>query len=422
MEHISTGDYECCRSFCYTMPLDVQKSLFLLLRHCEQAGFKGWDPYDGLNSRVFQLLGLSKIAFCRLAWIQLFKRNPINLRRLLLVSKGYNPKGLGLFLSAYSKELLFSKSNGMGDPTSLNGRVTELADLLIELRSGGYSGSCWGYNFDWQARGGLYFPSGTPTVVATTYAAYGLFDAYEATGNQKYLDVALDSVQFVLRDLNRNYRDDGTFLFSYSVIKGNNTVYNASLLGSKLLSRAYSYIKDKSLLDVARGSVLAVMKAQEKDGSWVYGELPIQSWKDSFHTGFNLECLADYMKFTGDKSIEDGVNRGLDFYVKNFFTVEGMAKYYNNEVHPIDIHSPAQLVVTLDSLGRLNDYRNLVDQVIGWTVRNMQDPEGYFYYQKRKFWMIKIPYMRWSQAWMAHSLTVYEISKKESYARPHSAI
>lgn len=391
----------------------MNKSLDSLLDYCKSEGFKGWDPYDGLNSIVFKGLGLSKVAFFRLAWIQLFKRNPINLRKLLFVPKGYNAKGIGLFLSAYSKELIASKEKGEGQRTDLQTNVDELAYLLIELRSEGFSGSCWGYNFDWQARGRLFFPSSTPTVVATTYAAYGLFDAYEATGNTRYLNVALDAVNFVLKDLSRDYRDDGTFLFSYSVIKGNNTVYNASLLGSKLLSRAYHYSKDESLIDVARGSVQAVMNAQGEDGSWVYGELPIQSWKDSFHTGFNLECLADYMKYTGDKSFEAAINLGFDYYIKNFFTDEGIPKYYNNEVFPIDIHSPAQLVVTVESLGRMKEYRGLVEKVINWTIDNMQDPKGFFYYQKKKYWTTKIPYMRWSQAWMAHSLMVYKIAVDE---------
>ena len=391
----------------------METKLDKLLYYCERANFAGWDPYDGLNSKVFKSLGLNKVAFFRLAWIQLFKRNPINLRRLLLVPKGYNPKGIGLFLSAYSKELIALKEKGEGNQIDLQENVNELAELLIGLRSLGYSGSCWGYNFDWQARGGLFFPSGTPTVVATTYAAYGLFDAYEATGNTRYLNVALDAVNFVLNDLSRDYRDDGTFLFSYSVTKGNNTVYNASLLGSKLLSRAYSFNKDQSLIEVAKGSVLAVMNAQARDGSWVYGELPFQSWKDSFHTGFNLECLADYMRYSGDKSIEEGVKLGFDFYIENFFTEEGVPKYYDNEKYPIDIHSPAQLVVTIDSLGLMNKYGSLVEKVIHWTIENMQDSKGYFYYQKKKSWTTKIPYMRWSQAWMAHSLMVYKIAVDE---------
>lgn len=391
----------------------IEKSLAQILLYCEKNNYQGWDPYDGLNSKVFMFLGLNRVPFFRLAWIQFFKRNPINLRKLFFIPKGHNPKGIGLFLSAYSKLLKATDESKAKEIRYLKNKVECLAELLIGLQSEGYSGSCWGYNFDWQARGGLFFPSGTPTVVATTYAAFGLFDAYEATGNSKYLNVALDSVNFILKDLSRDYRDDGTFLFSYSVTKGNNTVYNASLLGSKLLSRAYYFNQDESLINIARGSVQAVMKAQEKDGSWVYGELDIQSWKDSFHTGFNLECLADYMKYTGDKSIEEGVNLGFDYYVKNFFTDEGVPMYYHNKVFPIDIHSPAQLVVTVDSLGRTKECGDLVNKVIKWTVNNMQNKKGFFYYQKKKYWTTKISYMRWSQAWMAHSLVVFKISENE---------
>lgn len=385
-------------------------SLNRLLEYCEKEGFQGWDPYDGLNSKVFNGLGLNKFPFFRLAWIQLFKRNPINLRRLFLVPKGLNPKGLGLFLSGYSKLLLAMDKGNSKEFDKIKNKIDSLANMLISLQSEGYSGACWGYNFDWQARGGLFFPSGTPTVVATTYAAFGLFDAYEATGEKRYLETAITSAKFVLNDLSRDYRDDGTFLFSYSVTKGNNTVYNASLLGSKLLSRVYHYTGDKNLIKVAKGSVQAVVNAQEEDGSWVYGELEIQSWKDSFHTGFNIECLSEYMKYSGDRSIDLAVQKGLKYYLKNFFTDNGVPKYYHNKTYPIDIHSPAQLVVTLASLGLIQDEVSLVQKVLNWTIGNMQSSEGYFYYQIKSRFTTKIPYMRWSQAWMAHSLIVFKVS------------
>ena len=68
-----------------------------LRRYCEREGFRGWDPYDGLNSRLFQALPLLKrSALCRLVVIQGFKRCPMNLRRLALVPKEYNAKGIGL--------------------------------------------------------------------------------------------------------------------------------------------------------------------------------------------------------------------------------------------------------------------------------------------------------------------------------------
>jgi hypothetical protein len=40
-----------------------------------------------------------------------------------------------------------------------------------------------------------------------------------------------------------------------------------------------------------------------------------------------------------------------------------------------------------------------------WAIDNMQDKEGYFYYQKKRWYKNKIDYMRWSQAWMFYALT-----------------
>ena len=77
----------------------VKIALYWLKKYCEKEHFKGWDPYDGLNSRLFNAIPfLRKSAFCRLVMIQGFKRNPFNLRRLALIPKQHNAKGIGLFL------------------------------------------------------------------------------------------------------------------------------------------------------------------------------------------------------------------------------------------------------------------------------------------------------------------------------------
>ncbi len=67
------------------------------------------------------------------------------------------------------------------------------------------------------------------TVVATTFIADALIEAYEITKNDSYLDVAISASKFVLNDLNRSYNDEGDFTFSYSPID-KTQVYNAGLL------------------------------------------------------------------------------------------------------------------------------------------------------------------------------------------------
>lgn len=390
---------------------------FIALKgYCEAEGFKGWDPYDGLNSRIFQALPFFKhSALCRLVMIQGFKRCPVNLRRLALVPKEYNAKGIGLFLQGYCNLYNAACMNPalgekLGDKTTLKAQITRLADLLISLQSkGNYSGACWGYNFDWQARRLFLFPKFTPTVVATNFCATALMGAFEITKNQKYLDVALSSAEFVLKDLHRASYNDG-FLFSYSPLKGNDTVFNASLLGSRLLSFCYHYTGNESYKTAARQSVLACCNAQKADGSWVYGMLPVQSWIDSFHTGYNLDGLIAYEELTGDTSFRENIEKGFDFYIKNFFEQDGCPKYYHNKKYPIDIHCPGQLFVTLARLHKFNDYKQLVDKVLEWTIENMQDKKGYFYYQLKQGMNTRVSYMRWSNAFMFNALSYYILS------------
>jgi hypothetical protein len=379
--------------------MDIKDSFSKLQAYCEAHGFKGWDPYDGLNSKLFQSLPFSKKRLPRLAWIQLFKRSPINLRGLTGVAKDYNPKGLGLFLHGYC--LLYRIEP---QPSYLN-QINFLAEKIISLKSEGYSGAAWGYNFDWQARA-FFQPKHTATVVATTFIATALMEAYEITQNESYLKVAIDTQHFILKDLNRTYNDDGDFAFSYSP-QDNTQVFNASLLGSRLLSQIYHYTKEDKLLVEARKSIAFCCKHQQTNGAWAYGTLPFHQWIDNFHTGYNLECIHAYQRISGDTSFSLYIEKGIQYYFDNFFTNEGIPKYYNNQTYPIDVHTTAQLIITLRELGMLQEQQELVDKVLNWTIKNMQDPKGFFYYQLKKRWNSKIPYMRWAQAWMFYSMTAY---------------
>lgn len=389
----------------------IVESLSNLQNYCEAEDFKGWDPYDGLNSRIFNALPLLKnSALCRLVMIQLFKRNPINLRRLAAVPKQYNPKAIALFISGYchiyrAVEAKPELQNAFGQKEVLKSTIDRLAHLLLSLRSrGDYHGACWGYNFDWQARRLFLFPRYTPTVVATSFCTTALLDAYGITGDTEYLNVAMSTAQFVTDDLHRSNYGSG-FLFSYSPLPGNDTVLNASLLGVKILSLCYKYTHNPVYRALASKVVTAVCEAQRPDGGWVYGLLPVQSWIDSFHTGYNLDALNAYRMLTGDRSFDKNIKLGLNFYINNFFEEDGTPKYYHDKTFPVDIHSPGQLLITLSNMNLLSRYHELTEKVVEWTIRNMQDRKGYFYYQVKPGISSKISYMRWSNAFMFNALS-----------------
>lgn len=392
------------------MNSNIINSFNRLRTYCEKEDFKGWDPFDGLNSKVFQALPFKHWAFARLVWIQGFKRSPINFRRMLLVPKVYNSMGIALFLSGYSniyKAQQIAGTEIFGKQQDVLDKINYLADLLISLQSKDFSGACWGYSFDWQARLLFLFPKNTPTVVCTCFAMNALMDAYEVTKNQNYLDIALSSAKFVINDLNRTPIEDG-FILSYSPFKGNDTVINASLLGGKILSRCYSYSKNEEYYRLSKTIVETCCKLQKEDGSWVYGLLPTQSWIDSYHTGFNLDAIASYMKYTGDNSPQKNLSLGYQYYLQNFFEEDGLPIHFKHSKYPIDIHCPGELLVVINTLNEKDlEVIKKAETVLQWTIRNMQSSKGYFYYQIKKWMSSKMSYMRWSNAFMFNAMSNY---------------
>lgn len=373
---------------------------------CESKKFQGYDPYDGLNTPFSKVFPLRNFNLMRLIWIQLFKKLPINLRPLFKIKEAYNPKGIALFLTGYCNLYQLKKKE------EYLKNINMLADILIQLQTKGFSGACWGYNFPWQTRTGL-FPKGFPTVVTTAFAACALMDAYDITKKNEYLDVALSSSNFILKDLKRTNYSEG-FMFSYTPMK-QDSVYNASLLGSRLLSRAYKYKKSNQLIENAKASVSACVEKQKLNGAWAYGELKFQNWIDSFHTGYNLESIHSYIKHSGDTKFTNALEKGFKFYIDNFFLADGTPKYFHNKIYPIDIHSSAQFIVTVNKLNKRSQNQIIYDEVFNWIYQHMQSHiTGAFYYQKNTKYINKIPYMRWTQAWMFYASSYYFYSQKES--------
>ena len=56
--------------------------------------------------------------------------------------------------------------------------------------------------------------------------------------------------------------------------------------------------------------------------------------------------------------------------------------------------------------GHIPNTLMLAKQIAAWSLANLRDARGFFYYQKRRFFTVKIPYMRWSQAWMLYALSL----------------
>ena len=64
----------------------IKEDVACLLDYIEAEGFRGHDPYDALNSLILRALSFRR-KFLRIAFIQILKRFPVNLRPLILAAE-----------------------------------------------------------------------------------------------------------------------------------------------------------------------------------------------------------------------------------------------------------------------------------------------------------------------------------------------
>ena len=385
------------------MSRDLEHVYERLYKYCETRGFAGADPFDGLNSRLFQVTPLKYFRAARLAWLQVVKRSPVDLRGLLLVEQGVNPKGLALFaLAELSRYRTNAAANHVDNAADLIERLTKLA-ITSESEHG--PTLAFGYNFDWQSRV-FYAPKGTPAIVPTAFAFNAFIESFEATGNPEHREAAARICRFITGGLNRSVETADEVCFSYTPVD-RTVVYNASLLAAECLARFGKMTENAEYLDLAGKAAKFVIRRQRGDGAWVYGEDKAQAWADNFHTAFILTSLSrisrDIAAFAAEAA--ESIKIGTNYWLDNFFLDDGTPKYYDNETYPVDIHSVAAAIAALSELSGADErMRPLAEKVAVWATANMLDEQGFFYYQRRKNGPVKTEFMRWGQAWMAYAL------------------
>ncbi|RJP92366.1 MAG: hypothetical protein C4518_06850 [Desulfobacteraceae bacterium] len=364
--------------------------------------WKAYDPFDGLSSDMLNILTFNN-HYLRIALQQTVRRFPVNVRPFIGIKKNTSSKGMGFCALGYLKLYQATKNNEYLEKMHL------CLDWLIQNFSEGYSGYCWGNHFSYEARGGK-IPLGVPTIVWTSLIANVFLDAFEYLNERKYFDIAKSAGDFIVNDIGRHEEPDGTICFMYTPQNKNNPtedglVHNSNVLGASLLARTSQHAKDENFESLAKKSINYTLKYQLPDGGWYYGEPNKFRWVDSFHTGYVLESIYGYMKATNDMENEAKLIKGYKYFKSTFFGENGTPRYYNHKTYPIDIQCASQGIQTLVNL-REYDATSIetAEKVALWTIKNMQHPEGYFYFRKYPGITNKTPMFHWGQATMLSGL------------------
>lgn len=381
----------------------IEQSIYKLDEWIVKNNWKDYDPFDGLSSRLADYITFDN-HFMRIIMQQSLRRFPINLRPILGIKKETSSKGMGFCALGYLNLYKIKQEKEYFD------KLTYCLEWLAKNYNKNYSGHCWGNHFSYESRGGR-IPLGVPTIVWTSLISNAFLETYEAMGRQDYLEIARSAGNFILRDIGKYIDSEDAICLMYIPSNRNNPlnsncIHNANLLGAWLLGRLYFHTREEDFLTLARKAINFGIKYQLLSGGWYYGIHNKFHWEDSFHTGYNLESIYGYINVTEDKTHEKSLKKGFNYFKNTFFKLDGTPKYYNYKTYPIDIQCASQGIQTLIRLKEYDsDALELAKKVAIWTIKNMQDPKGYFYFRKYPIIVNKTPMFHWGQATMLSALS-----------------
>ena len=326
---------------------------------------------------------------------------------LLHVSKTINPKAIALIAHAYlDKYALFGNTHALK-------QACAALNWLQAHANPHYSGPCWGYPFDWDNR--TFIPAGTPSSVVTAIAVEAFLRAYEITKEDQYLTIAKGCALFITQDLNIDRITEEKCCFSYTPLD-NWHVHNANLFSCATLARIAYLTQSNHWDDLIYCGTNYTLRAQRTDGAWYYWGVPDREYMvDHYHTGFVLRCLNTIARTVNVPGIMEAIKHGYTFYRKHLFISSGLPKRTENEFYPIDIHSCAEAIICLTTLHqKFPTGLPLAQKIATWAVKKMQHSDGHFYYRRYPYLTIRIPFVRWSQAWMLRALSCLLLAQSNS--------
>jgi len=349
----------------------------------------GVDPYDALRGeRIPEVVRAAPRL--RQGAIQLRKRSPVDLSKLLGVRPFVMAKALGCLIWAEARAAAVT---GELD----RDRIARLSQALAGAGMGRADGE-WGYEFDVQTRWAFY-AAGSPNLIATAFVGRGLLEAGLVYDSSEAVDGGLSCASFLNRDLLRPL-DAGRAPVYHYTRDTKRLIHNANLLGCALSVSATAFSNRPEWVASALAAADVTIDAQRPDGSWPYGDTDSLGWVDSFHTAYNLDGLLQLWLRTGSARIRESLLLGAEYWSSNFFDTTGAPRYYATRARPYDIHSAATAVdvgARLASWGFID--AQLPMRVARWTADNLVDQKtGRTYYQRHRLWTDRRNFVRWGDA------------------------
>lgn len=380
---------------CMELRDKIRHSLARAISWVQRNKYRGYEPADGNLSPLYALTRGQVFPMRILQQVVL--RAPFNIRPLLGISPHESAIGRGYLAWGY---LLMYRQNG---DSNVSSEAIACFEWLIANRSPLAGEFCWGDPYEYATRGGRR-PYGEPLLIWSALIGQAFLDAYELLRDEKYAQVA-ESIGNWMLQLPKEHTDTGDCL-SY-VMYRQSSIHNSNAMGAAFLARLGSLTKDREMLTMAKSAITYTASRQRDDGSWYYAEAPKYHWIDNFHTGYNLSALKVYRDATKDDTFVSCLETGLSFYKAHFFDRDGRPKYFHDATYPVDIQCAAQAIDTLATFAEYDpESLELSKRLADWTIDNMQDDDGHFFYRDLGWKKVRTPMLHWGQGTMVKALGV----------------
>ena len=403
------------------------RKIFNLADWMKTNKLESYDLFDIQSSSLYMWL-ISKTGHLNSSKYFLFAAEKFlpRLSRLILRVK----KKKAATTSAIYASACFEMYEATKNPTWMYDGVDEL-NWLVENKSSGYSGACWGLPFDWAMGDNVIAKTGTPYSTIMIYMIDALLAGYRATGNSVYRDCAVSTIDFFMKDLHQEIIDENTICSAYSPLDRLKVV-NVNTYVAVSLYELYKYSKNDASIVYADKLINYVMQNQNDDGSWPYfaKNTGIPNSEDSLHQCYIIENLFRCYLINKNEDILDAVRKGvLSFYDKfyndgvitKFSPINPSSKYYTLEImDAAETVAMCELLLKHDVFEHQSDIaiklRLLRSDVFHNTEKTFKIPGKPYYKSKLRMSGVDIPYMRWGLSQWFYAMAVrYKRKSKDIF-------
>ena len=295
------------------------------------------------------------------------------------------------------------------DPELLK-KAEHFLEVLKQTRCPQYKEYCWGYPFDWVWRRGISQKE-TPLITTTPYAYEAFLQMQRLHPDEEKKRVIESIIRHARNDIIDFKYSETANTCSYSP-KDEGGVVNASSYRSVVLVSGAKYFGDDGLMEIANKNINFILEAQNADGSWPYAKDGERDFVDHFHTCFVMKGLAKVYQFTGDGRIRTALERGLDYYLKNLFSEDGMPRPFSKAprltVYKCELYDCAECINLCVLLRKdFPQLQKTLETVVAQILQKWVKFDGSFRSRKLILGWDNVPMHRWAQSQMFRALAYY---------------